>query len=128
MIAAPTHSTKTINSKQPTTMSFEEELLQDAQDDALAVQYIRTHIPQELQELYSEELLYYFIDLIIEYYAESGILESAADKEGYIEIDEEAIANYIAQKAKKEGMGDFNPEDLLFVVQAQMDFEESLAE
>lgn len=128
MIAVPSHSTKTINSKQPTTMSFEEELLQDAQDDALAVQYIRTHIPQELQELYSEELLYYFIDLIVEYYAESGILESTADKEGYIEIDEEAIANYIAQKAKKEGMGDFNPEDLLFVVQAQMDFEESLAE
>ena len=107
-------------------MSFEEERLQDAQDDALAVQYIRTHIPQELQELYSEELLYYFIDLIVEYYAESGILESAADKDGYIEIDEEVIASYIAQKAKKEGMGVFNPEDLLFVVQAQMDFEESL--
>lgn len=109
-------------------MSFEDELLQDAQEDAMAVQYISKHLPQELQNLYSEEQLYYFLDLIIEYYTESGILDSTADKDGYIEIDEEAIADYIAKKAKKEGMGSFNPEDLLFVVQAQMDFEESLAE
>lgn len=46
------------------------------------------------------------------------------DKEGYIEIDEEAIAAHLAKKAKKEGMGNFSVEDLLFVVQAHMDFEE----
>ena len=69
-------------------------------------------------------LLYYFLDLIVEYYAESGVLDATPDKDGFIELDEEEIANYLVKKAKKEKMGDFSPEDLLFVVQAQMDYED----
>lgn len=109
-------------------MNLEEELLQDAQEDAATVAYIKTHIPQELQEKLDDDLLYYFLDLIIEYYAESGVLDATPDKDGYVELDEEAIATYLAKKAKKEGMGVFSPEDLLFVVQAQMDYEESIEE
>lgn len=105
-------------------MNLDEELMQDAQEDAAAVAYILKHLPQELQEQYDEETLYYFLDLIIEYYTESGILDAQPDKDGYVEIDEEAIADYLAKKAKKEHMGDFSAEDLLFVVQAHMDFEE----
>ena len=84
--------------------------------------------PEELQEKYTEEELYYFLDLIYDYYATSGILDKTADKDGYIEIDAEVIADYIAQKAKKEGMGDFAAEDLLFVVEAHMDMEEDMEE
>lgn len=109
-------------------MNLEEELLQDAQEDAATVAYIKTHIPQELQEKLDDDILYYFLDLIIEYYAESGVLDATPDKDGFVELDEEAIATYLAKKAKKEGMGVFSPEDLLFVVQAQMDYEESLEE
>lgn len=105
-------------------MNLDEELMQDAQEDAAAVEYIKTHLPQELQEKYSEDLLYYFLDVIIEYYSESGILDAQPDKDGFVEIDEEAIASYVAKKAQKEKMGNFDPEELLFVVQAQMDFEE----
>ena len=54
-------------------MNLDEELMQDAQEDAAAVAYIQKHLPQELQEQYDEETLYYFLDLIIEYYTESGI-------------------------------------------------------
>ena len=42
--------------------------------------------------------------------------------------DEEVIAAYIAKKASKEKMGNFDPEELLFVVQAHMDFEEEQGE
>lgn len=105
-------------------MNLEESMMQDAEDDAKAVAYMRAHLPQELQEQYTDELLYYFLDVIIEYYAESGVLDATPDADGYIDIDEEAIAQYVAKKAKKEGMGTFSADDLLFVVQAQMDFEE----
>lgn len=105
-------------------MNLDEELMQDAQEDAAAVEYIKTHLPQELQEKYTEELLYYFLDVIIEYYTESGILDAQPDKDGFVEIDEETVAAYVAKKAQKEKMGVFDPEELLFVVQAQMDFEE----
>lgn len=103
---------------------FEEELLLDAEDDARAVEYIRTHLSQELQEKISDEQLYYFLDLIFEYYAESGILEATPDAEGYIDIDEEVVAEYLVKKAKKEGIGEFTVEELLFVVQAEMDYRE----
>lgn len=106
-------------------MNLDEELMLDAQEDATVVAFIKNNLPQELQEKFNEEQLYYFLDVIIEYYTESGILDAQPDKDGYINIDEEAIAEYVSKKAKKEGMGVFNPEDLLFVVQAQMDFEES---
>ena len=106
--------------------SFEDELLNDAQDDARAVEYIKSHLPQELQEKYSEEDLYYFLDVIVEYYAESGILDAEPDNDGYIDIDLEAMAAYMAKKAKKEGIGDFSEEDLLFIAQAESDFEETL--
>lgn len=108
--------------------NIDDEILQDAQDDALAVAFMKQHLPQELQEKYTEDHLYYFLDLIVEYYAESGVLDATPDKDGYIEIDEEAVAQYVAKKARKEGVGDFNPEELLFVVQAHMDFEEEMAE
>ena len=105
-------------------MNLDEELMQDAQEDAAAIAYIKTHLPQELQEKFGEDLLYYFLDVIIEYYTESGILDAQPDKDGFVEIDEEAVAAYVAKKAQKEKMGAFDPEELLFVVQAQMDFEE----
>lgn len=109
-------------------MNIEDELLLDAQEDAQAVAYIRQHLPQELKERFSDDDLYYFLDLIVEYYAESGVLDSQPDKDGYIEIDGEAIASHLSHKAKKEKYGDFSPEDLLFVVQAQMDFEDEKSE
>ncbi len=105
-------------------MNLDEELLLDAEEDARTIAYIRTHLPQELQDAWDDDLLYYFLDLIIEYYAESDILNATPDKDGFIEIDVERVAKHIAQKAKKEKMGDFSPEDLLFVVQAELDSQE----
>ena len=108
--------------------SLEEDLMMDAQDDALAIEYIQKHLPQELQEKFTEDELYYFLDVIVEYYAESGILDAEPDKDGFIDIDLEAMAAYMAKKAKKEGIGEFSEEDLLFIAQAESDFEDTLPE
>lgn len=101
--------------------SFEEEFLQDELDDAQTVAFIQQQIPQELKEKFTEEQLYYFLDVITEYYAESGILDAEPDKDGFIDIDVEAIASYLAKTAKREHIGDFSPEDLIFVVEAEID-------
>lgn len=101
--------------------SFEEELQQDELDDAQTVAFIQQQLPQELKEKFTEEQLYYFLDVITEYYAESGILDAEPDKDGFIDIDVEAIAAYLAKTAKHEHIGNFSPEDLIFVVEAEMD-------
>lgn len=88
--------------------SFEEELQQDELDDAQTVAFIQQQIPQELKEKFTEEQLYYFLDVITEYYAESGILDAEPDKDGFIDIDIEAIAAYLAKTAKREHIGNFS--------------------
>lgn len=105
--------------------ALDDELLLDAQDDAKAVEFIKAQLPAELKERFDDEVLYYCLDVIVEYLAESGILDAEPDKDGYIDIDLEQIATHLSSKAKKEGIGNFTPEDMLFVVQAQMDYEDS---
>ena len=105
---------------------FEEELLQDAEDDRLTVEFIKNYLPQELKERFTDEQHYYFLDVIVEYYTESGILDAEPDKDGYIDIDIEEIADHLSRQAKKDGMGDFDPEDLRWVVEGEMEYGESL--
>lgn len=107
---------------------IDDELLKDAEDDARAVEYIYNYLPQDLKEKFSEEELYYFLDVIIDYYATSDIFNAEADDEGYIEIDLDEVVDYIIKKAKKEGMGDYEHDDLLFVVQGELAYSETVTE
>ncbi len=108
--------------------SFEDELLMDAEMDAQAVDFIRTHLPQELQEKLDDETIYYFLDVIVEYYAESGILDADPDEDGFITIDLESLAAHMVKKAQKEGIGNFTEEEMLFIAQAEAEFEETIEE
>lgn len=103
-------------------MSTIDDYLKDEEDDARTVAFIRNYLPQELKEKFSDDELYYFLDVIVDYYATSGILDQEADEDGCIEIDQEAIAQHLAQTAEKEGMGKFLPEDLMFVVEAELEY------
>ena len=65
------------------------------------------------------------MDLIVDYYYTSGILES---KEDEVEIDLEEVAGYVCKRAKDEGFcSSFNPEEVFFIVQADLDFQEQNA-
>ncbi len=110
-------------------MALEDDfLLNDEGDYEKTVEYIRNYLPQELKEKFSDEQLYYFIDTMDDYYVESGILDAEPDEEGYVDIDLEKVAEYLAQEAKKDEIGDFDPEELLFVVQGDMEYGDSLEE
>lgn len=104
--------------------NIDEELLKDAEDDAKTIAFIQNYLPQDLKDKFTEEELYYFLDLIVEYYATSGVLDKTPDKNGYIDIDADDISAYIVDKAKKEKIGDFAKEDILFVVQGEMEYAE----
>lgn len=108
--------------------SIDEELILDAENDAKAVAFIKSRLPQELQEKLEDDQIYYFLDVIVEFYTESGILEAEPDEDGFINIDLEDIAKHMAKKAKQEGIGNFTLEEMLLVAQAEAEFEESLEE
>lgn len=101
-----------------------EDLLAQANDDLETIEYIKAFLPQEVKPKFTDDDLFYFIDLLADYYVESGLLEQEPDEDGFVDVDTEAIAEAIAQRAKKENYGDFSPEDLLWVVQGELEFGE----
>lgn len=110
-------------------MSSEDDfLLDDAADDAKTIAFIRNYLPQELKERFSDDDLYYFLDLIIDYYATSGCLDAEPDEEGYINIDQDEIVQYLLSESAKDGMGGFTEEELLFVVQGEMEYGNTLTD
>ncbi|MCR4995363.1 MAG: hypothetical protein K6A32_08355 [Bacteroidales bacterium] len=103
---------------------MEEDFMAMAEDDLRTVEFIRNYLPLEVKEKFSEDDLFYFIDLLADYYYESGILEAEPDADGCIDIDTEAIAKALAERARKEKYGDFTPEDLVWVVQGELEYGE----
>ena len=101
--------------------SFEEELRIDEEENRREIEYIRERLPQDLKSYFSEDDFYYLLDAIVDYYYDSGILESTADE---LDIDLQQVADAVAAQAKKDKIGDFDPEDVLFVVQADWEFDE----
>lgn len=109
-------------------MNLDEELLKDAEDDQLTVEYIKRYLPQDIKEKFTEDDLYYFLDVLVEYYSTSGILDVNPDQDGYIDIDIDAISDYLAKQAKKDKMGEFDPEDLRWVVEGELEYGEGLSD
>ncbi len=109
-------------------MGMEEDFLLDAEYDAKAVEYIKSYLPQDLKEKFSDDDLYYIMDVIAEYYTSSECLEAEPDEEGYIDVDLDAVVDYVVKAAAKEGMGPYQAEDVFFVVQGEMEYGESLEE
>ena len=103
-----------------------DEFLKDDIDDEKTIEFIKNYLPQDLKEKFSDDEFYYFLDLIDEYYVESGILDAQPDADGCVEIDLEKIVDYIVKEAKKDEMGDYDPEEILFVVQGEMEYTDSL--
>ena len=109
-------------------MGLEDDFLLSDADDEKTIEFIRNYLPQELKEKFSEDELYYFLDLIDEYYSESGILDVQLDADGYVDIDLEQVVEFIVKEAQKDEVGEYDPEDILFVVQGEMEYGNSLGQ
>ena len=109
-------------------MGLEDECLLEDADDEKTIEYIKNYLPQELKDKFSDDELYYFLDVMDEYYVESGILDADPDADGYVEIDLDKVVDYIVKEARKDKMGEYDPEEILFVVQGEMEYGDSLAE
>lgn len=101
--------------------SIDEELRLDEEENRRELAFIRERIPFDGKEHYSDETILYIMDLIVDYYYTSGILESTEEE---VDIDMEAVADYVCNKAKEEGVTNLVPEYVLFIVQADLDFQE----
>ena len=101
--------------------SLDEELRIDAEEDAREADFILSQLPADLKECYTKDDILRLMDLIVEYYFESGVLDLDDDE---VEIDLEQVAEAVCKKAKKEGQGDYKADEVFFVVQADLDYQE----
>ena len=101
---------------------FDEEIRLDEEENRRELAFIRSQLPSNLKKYYSDKDILYMMDLIVEYYYESGILESTDEE---VDIDLEVVAEHVCKKAKEQGFSSsFSPEEVFFIVQADLDFQE----
>jgi hypothetical protein len=100
----------------------------DDTDDEKCIEYIKNYLPQDMKDRFTDDQLYFFLDTIDDYYVDSGVLDVEPDKEGYINIDLDAVTDYVVKEAKKDNIGDFSHDDVFFVVQGEMEYGNSIGE
>lgn len=98
----------------------------DGYDDAASVAFIRNYIPQEMKERLSDDDIVYFVDLIYDYYESRGYMDEDLDEDEAIEVDEDELVDYVVRNARKDGVGKFEPEQIRFVVQGELEYCQSI--
>ena len=109
-------------------MGMEDDFLLEDEDDEKTIEFIKNYLPQDMKEAFSDDDLYYILDLIVDYYTTSGCLDAQPDDEGYINIDQDEIVNYIVKESAKDGMGPFDTDAIFFVVQGEMEYGNQLGQ
>jgi aspartate/tyrosine/aromatic aminotransferase len=104
--------------------SLDEELLKDEEENRREIAFIREQLPSDLKERFSDEQLQFIIDAIGTYFYESGILETNDDE---VDVDMEVIAQFVCKEAEEEDEGPFDAQDVYWVVEADLDFQEEEA-
>ncbi|MDL2256142.1 hypothetical protein LJC44_03140 [Parabacteroides sp. OttesenSCG-928-G06] len=104
-------------------MSEKDEFLYDEDD---SVRFIQNYLPQEMKGKFSDDDINYIVDLVYDFYDSKGFLSDESDDEGDIEIDEDELIQYVIKNAKKDGVGKFEPEEVTFIVQGELEYCDSI--
>ena len=105
-------------------MSEKDDLLIYDEDDS--VKFIQNFLPQDMKGKFSNDDINYIVDLIYDFYESKGFLNEDPDKDGDVEIDEDELISYVIKNAKKVGVGKFEPEEISFIVQGELEYCESI--
>lgn len=95
-------------------------------DEDESVKFIRNYLPQELKEKFNDDDINYIVDLIYDFYESKGYLNDDVDDDANIEIDEDELVDYVVKNAKKDGVGKFEPEEIRFIVQGELEYCDSI--
>lgn len=91
-------------------------------DDAEAVKFIQEHLPIDAKDKFTDDEVLYISDVIFDYYESNGYL----DEEDEVDIDMEDLTEYVIKNSKRDGFK-FDPELVRWVIECEMDYEESLS-
>ena len=90
-------------------------------DDEKAVTFIQNYLPQELKEKLDEDSIYYFLDVICEFYEKRDWLSD--DDE---EKEEQELIQFIMKQVVKDEIGEFTEEEVRLILAAESAYSDSL--
>lgn len=95
-------------------------------DEDMAIRFIRNAVGEEVGNQYSDDEILYVIDVIWDYYERKGLIKlNAKGTENQI-LDEADLVKYIKKELANDGEILMDPDDLEKIVNAELDYEESL--
>lgn len=95
-------------------------------DEDDSVKFIQNYLPQELKGKFSNDDINYIVDLIYDFYESKGYLNEDPEKDGDVEIDEDELIEYVVKNARQDGVGKFEPDDITFIVQGELEYCDSI--
>ncbi len=101
--------------------SIDEEIRRDTEEDIREAEFIMHQLPSDLQERYTRDDILNLMNVIVEHYFDNGVFDGDDDE---VEIDLEKTAEAVCKKAKEYGLGDYKADEVFFVVQADLDYQE----
>lgn len=102
-------------------MSIDDEIFLDEQETRREIKFIRSQLPLDMKDSYSDERLWWLLDAIASYYYESGVLESTADE---VDIDMDEVSKYVCSLAEQELGEKLDAQEVRLIAEADLDFQE----
>ena len=103
-------------------MSDEKKVLEYDEDDSL--KFIQQYLPEEMQDVFSDDEINYIVDLVYEFYEDKGFLDEIDDSE--IEIDEEELLEYIFENAREDDIREYTDEQIEAIVAGELAYCDTL--
>lgn len=95
-------------------------------DEEIAISHIKKSLPTEIQNKFSDDEILFIIDCIWDFYEENGYLDISKLEDDDDELDIDQLCNYVIKAVKKDGQINIEKEEIKFVIQGELDYEESL--
>jgi hypothetical protein len=108
-------------------MKNEEDLLYD---DNESVRFIKNHLPEPVKSKYNDDDIIYIVDLIYDFYDSKGFMDEEVDEneedDVSIDFDEDELIAFVIKNASEDGVGKFEADDIALIVQAELEYCESI--
>ena len=96
-------------------------------DESEAIKYMRRPVGEEVSAKYDDDELLNLIDIVYDYYESNGLLElDLSDDDD--ELDVEDLMEYISRMLRKDKRAQLSVEDARPLLEAYLEYEESLDE
>ena len=90
-------------------------------DDVAAVKFIQNYLPVELKEKFSEDDIYYILDVICDFYDDKDWLSDDDDEQ-----EEQELIQFIIKQAGKDEIGEFSQEEIQLFLTAEAAYADTL--